>query len=299
MGFCKNGRAAALGLGFLLAMAAAAAQQSLEIERLQVDFWPEYDRPSMLIIYRGRLAARTPLPATLSLAMPGRVESPLAVAYADEKGLYTADHTVTRSGEETIVTFTVGTPEFQLEYYDQLEIADAARNYRFAASVRYPVRRLILQLLQPPGTTGVTAAPPLAESGRGTDGLPYSWLERLDLAAGEPLALELRYSRSSDSLTVERPPTPAAAPLLPPASPVGSGSPLVLILVAALVAVFAFAIVAAIRYARGPRSRAAAAQGSSQTVPRPASGPFCPQCGDPVGRGDRYCRHCGAALEAG
>lgn len=28
------------------------------------------------------------------------------------------------------------------------------------------------------------------------------------------------------------------------------------------------------------------------------SGPFCPQCGKRVGKGDAFCRHCGASLEA-
>lgn len=27
------------------------------------------------------------------------------------------------------------------------------------------------------------------------------------------------------------------------------------------------------------------------------AGPFCPQCGKPVGDGDQFCRHCGASLE--
>jgi len=27
------------------------------------------------------------------------------------------------------------------------------------------------------------------------------------------------------------------------------------------------------------------------------AGPFCPQCGKPVGGGDQFCRHCGASLE--
>ncbi len=27
------------------------------------------------------------------------------------------------------------------------------------------------------------------------------------------------------------------------------------------------------------------------------AGPFCPQCGKPVGAGDQFCRHCSASLD--
>jgi hypothetical protein len=62
------------------------AQAELRLEQLQIDLWPEHDRPEMLIIFRGTLSADVPLPASVTLRVPARVGEPDAVAYNDGSG---------------------------------------------------------------------------------------------------------------------------------------------------------------------------------------------------------------------
>ena len=44
----------------------ASAQEEINLDTLQVDLWPEYDKPEMLVIYRIQLSEDVQLPTTLS-----------------------------------------------------------------------------------------------------------------------------------------------------------------------------------------------------------------------------------------
>src|SRR3990172_1671747 len=80
-----------LALAFMPAPAAAAppaggaAANDVRLESMQVEIWPEYDRPAALVIMRGELAASVGLPAAVSLRIPASSGGPAAVAYATAK----------------------------------------------------------------------------------------------------------------------------------------------------------------------------------------------------------------------
>ncbi len=46
------------------------AQDGMELSGLEIDLWPEYDRPAVLVIYRVSLPTGTTLPADLDPAYP-------------------------------------------------------------------------------------------------------------------------------------------------------------------------------------------------------------------------------------
>ena len=48
----------------------ALAQPPAPLDTLNIALWPEYDRPEVLVIYRGRVADDVPLPATLTFTLP-------------------------------------------------------------------------------------------------------------------------------------------------------------------------------------------------------------------------------------
>src|SRR5216684_8246734 len=58
----------ALLAGLALADAAPArAQQSVGLASLEIALWPEFDKPSVLVIMNGQVAAGVVLPASLSI----------------------------------------------------------------------------------------------------------------------------------------------------------------------------------------------------------------------------------------
>ena len=96
-----------------------AAQNDLNVSTVEVDLWPEYDRPSMLVIYRITLAPDVTLPAQVSLRIPARVGLPNAVAAKQTDGsLINTPYDLQESGDWGILEFQATSPELQIEYYD-------------------------------------------------------------------------------------------------------------------------------------------------------------------------------------
>ena len=62
----------------------AQAQEAPRFETLTIDLWPEYDRPSMLVIYKGELSPAVSLPAEVTLRMPVEAGAPAVVAVGPE-----------------------------------------------------------------------------------------------------------------------------------------------------------------------------------------------------------------------
>jgi hypothetical protein len=120
-------------MGLLAPTAAQAQAGPIALDALEIDFWPEYDQPSMLVIYRLTLAAETGMPATLALRIPTSVGTPYNVAYKDADGqLYNLTYTRDVQGDWTLITFTTITNQVQAEYYDPaLAKAGTRRTYAF------------------------------------------------------------------------------------------------------------------------------------------------------------------------
>ena len=122
---------------FLMALmipAAALAQDDIRLSYLQVDLWPEYDRPEMLVIYRAQLAGDITLPVDVTFRIPAAVGAPNAVAVRQPDGnLLNAMYEQREEGVWSYLTVTATAPEIQLEYYDpQIEVNGADKQFEFA-----------------------------------------------------------------------------------------------------------------------------------------------------------------------
>src|SRR3990170_9127773 len=77
-------------LAVILTPAFAAAPAARDVAKgnprlasLQIEIWPEFDRPAAaLVILKGEIAANVPLPAAVSLRIAASSGGPSAVAYA-------------------------------------------------------------------------------------------------------------------------------------------------------------------------------------------------------------------------
>ena len=59
---------------------AIKAQESPSLETLVIDLWPEYDQPSMLVIYKAELSPEVNLPAEITFRIPVEAGAPAVVA---------------------------------------------------------------------------------------------------------------------------------------------------------------------------------------------------------------------------
>jgi hypothetical protein len=314
-----------IALVFVITLAApwvrVQAQSALEVERLQIDIWPEYDKPSVLMIYRMTIAASSTLPAQVSLRIPKASGAPFNVAMKDVDGmLYNLKYDQVADGEWLRVTFTAAAPEIQFEYYDPgLTVNGAARQFEFRWPGDYKVRTMLVRMQQPINATDMLLAKGAQTMDTGQrldDGLTY-YTVPIDgtIEAGTTFKLQFSYNKPDSILTstqVQSQPvrTPTNGSLLPANISsdnnvlyIGLGFGALLIVVgvwylnqqrlATANGVssgrrrHAGSAAAAVSPSRIRRETAAAAAGESI---------YCHQCGKRAGPGDAFCRACGSRL---
>lgn len=139
---------------------------------LNIDLWPEYDRPSMLVIYHIVLSPMLNLPVTLSFRIPARAGEPNAVAILDSSGtLINAAYTRTVSGDWATISFSAASDSAQLEYYDPgLTKSGFSRHYDFQWRSDYSIAHLLIRVRPTQQITSLQISPIMPGPGLASDG---------------------------------------------------------------------------------------------------------------------------------
>lgn len=285
----------------------ASAQAPTTLEYLEVDLWPEYDRPEMLVIYRIRLAEDTELPAALRIRIPAAAGEPSAVAEASATGgLVYAEYTYDVVGDWGYVDVSASSTNLQIEYYDPgLVIDGSQRTFGYTWPGDYAVNELNVQVQQPPEARNVSISPSLGSGSTAGDGLVYYQASLGSLASGEGFDLELSYEKDTDTLTVTQlqPSQPQPTQAQPATGETSDLSDILPWLgVGGGVVLIGFGVY---RYWQTANADAAVSKPKRHrrrkpgTSEAPAAGvaAYCHQCGTRAQGGDRFCRNCGAQLK--
>jgi hypothetical protein len=289
----------------------AFGQGQLKLASLEVDLWPEYDRPEVLVIYRLGLPPNASLPVEFSLRIPAASGAPNAVAAKQPDGsLITLPYTTQADEEWTIIKFTATTPETQVEYYDPgLKIDGSQRQYQYAWTGDYAIDNLSVQVQQPFDAREMAISPDMGPGERGQDGLIYYTGDYGSLNAGQPFNTSLNYLKDSDTLT-------ATSLTVDPISPIDESAQGRSRLMSSLPWVFGglgllLLVGGGLWYwhsgrnkaeqTRRPRHKPAAQRPAStnQAASTSQEHIYCSQCGKRAGPGDRFCRACGTQIRAG
>jgi len=288
-----------------------AGQGQPELASLEVDLWPEYDRPTVLVIYRIGLPSTIALPIELNLRIPAAAGAPNAVAAKQPDGsLITVPYESSTEGDWTTLTFTATTPETQLEYYDPgLNKEGSQREFSFTWPGDYAIGNLAIQVQQPFDATEMNISPDMGPGERGADGLIYYTGEYGALNAEQTFNTSVSYNKESDTLTSTNLSVDPISPVDDSAqgrSRLMSNLPYVLGGLGILLLVgggfwYWQSSRNKAEQVRRPRHKSA---GQRQPAPNqvPASGLeniYCHQCGKRAGPGDKFCRACGTQLRSG
>jgi hypothetical protein len=183
---------------------------------LDVALWPEYDRPEVLVIYRGQFAADVTLPVAVEWRIPASAGGPSAVAALDpDEGLVNQPNTTRIEGDWLVTSFELSTPGFQVEYYAPYVASGDNRSFDFTYPGDYPVTVFTLEAQVPPTAQGFALDPPADSVIEDSDGLTYHQAEAGPLAEGESASWTLSYAKTDASLTAGTA-SPAPAAEVPP-----------------------------------------------------------------------------------
>jgi len=294
----------------LLIPVGVRAQDEIRLAYLQIDLWPEYDRPEMLVILRASLAADVPLPVDVTFRIPTAAGEPNAVAVRQPDGaLLNTMYELQAEAQWAYVTVTATAPDIQLEYYDpQIEKQAEKRHFEFVWVGEYDVASMLVQVQQPLGSTQMSIEPGLGEFEPGSDGMQYYIMEIGAPSAGDAVSVKVDYQKSSDALSIE-------SFQVQPSAPIAEGSQgraeidLLSLLPWFLGGLGALLVVGGIfwywqsgqdvselkRTSRGYRGLSEPQADFDKSV---GDGIYCHQCGKRAGSGDRFCRTCGARLRS-
>lgn len=284
------------GMVFLLLLvhaSSALAQGVPRVQSLNIELWPEYDDPRLLVLIAGTLESpnqeiHIPLPEGADIN---------AIAYATEDGrLLTAEwHSETKNGR-TIIVVTVPTKRFHVEYY--IDAVTSGKETVVRAEIPVPeadIARATLIVQQPANTTHFRGDPPLGAPEAGFGGLFYASRDLGALSPGDTITQEVRYTRLAPGLST----TPRAA-MTPQQAPATVSEPSRSWLPVAVGVTLALVIAVAVMvwlHQQAAMQEHSSPQGRSHVTSRPLSTTtlprYCPNCGHPFGPNDRFCAMCG------
>lgn len=287
----------------------ARAQSQPELRALQISLWPEYDRPSMLVIYRMTLSAETTLPANLVFRIPPGA-NPLVVAVGT--AVETVDevsYTQNVSGNWKELAFTASLPVIQLEYYDPgLKIEDQARHFEYRWPGDYAVDGMTIEVQQPVGATEMHITPDLGQGKQKANeqDILYYTSQVGSVSAGQDFEITVDYKKSNQALTVEQLEVEPSQPITN--NTTGRVRPRDILIGVLAVGALALLVVAVImgggiwlkrampKEVRPERKRRSREARSAVAEAAPGGSVYCHQCGKRSTPGDRFCRSCGTKL---
>ena len=299
-----------LCLTLFLALPAQAQESSPDLATLAVELWPDYDRPTVLVLITGSLAPTVALPATVTIPLPANADVH-AVARISTTNTLVDDIVFEES--DGAVTLTTPDSRFRVEYY--LPYEQSGEDRSFAADWVFPfaVASVTVNVQEPAAATNFAISPAPQSVTTGQDGLTYHLLAPQTLAAGQPLEFDLTYTLADNVLTVETA-TEGDTASAPPASEPeqttaasGNGNlPLILAGVGGLI-ISATLIWQGLRERSAQKSRPVVRRRPTPARPGPAhkqtpetptgEARFCHQCGREASSDDRFCRQCGTLLK--
>lgn len=271
------------------------AQNGIKIDTLNVQLWPEFDQPSMLVIYDFNLTKDASLPVNIDFRIPSDATL-IAVAYAPSGSLLNVPYQepVEQDGWQ-VVTFTIDTlAVYHIEYYAPLVRNDTQREYQYVWPGDFAVGTLTVSLKVPVDTIDYSTEPQMKAMAPADNGQTVLEWSSSNLEAGKEVPIKLTYTKPSDRLSISDQPLETGVINDSTAGRISLNNYLPYILGGLgilLIATGGLYFWQASKGKRGPRQRHTAREEES-----PGGEIYCHQCGKRAQPTDRFCRTCGTRL---
>ena len=266
----------------------AAPKGNPRLASLQIEIWPEFDRPAALVILKGELAADVVLPAAVSLRIAASSGGPTAVAFSTgpSANLLNLKYDRKDAGDFITLKFELQERIFHVEFYEPLVTRTPERDYTYVWPGDLTVDRLSVIVQEPATASSFSVQPNLGAATAGQNGLFYRSAELGALDAGKQLPIRVSYTKTNPRTSEEilKPTALDSSPAPTTGSGKGAFGWILVLGVAPVLLIGAGA--AFLWWRRRWKASGAQARGAA----------FCSKCGAQSASGDRFCSKCGAPL---
>lgn len=305
----KNFLTLLLTLSFILAIATPVQASELSISHMEIDIWPEYDQPSVLVVFHVSFSSTASLPARVSLRIPASAGDPYSVVMKDLDGMfYDLEYSIIPDGDWNRIEFVTSSQDLQLEFYKPyFNKSNVSRGFFFSWISDYSIQNLSIRIQQPRTAMDMVIQPdPGAGVVNPDDGLTYYKMDYGSIEKGESLTVSLLYVKTNNDLSASIIPVNPVDTLpgqrtiwqsIESVLPSIWGNRNLITTVSLLLGgLLLFALLLVV--VRGPIIRSSPRPKTSQTrsPSKEEKETYCFQCGKKARPGDVFCRTCGSKL---
>ena len=274
----------------LVPMPAGHAQTvATTIDSLVIDFWPDYDKASVLVMLTGTLPNDTKLPVSITLPIPQTAQLNAVARMTSKDGQMIDDisSSIDPAGKLTFITPDL---RFRVEYYFPYTVNNDQRSFDYTWIADLSVDKFQLKIQQPLSAGFLSTVPGTENVVKVGDGFDYHTYPVRSVPGGQPFSVHVEYQMTTAKLSVESLPqqnNSLQTSEIADRSTLGSGIswPIVAIAIGGLMILIVLVWqIASRRSLSGKRN-----VGQSK-------GKFCPHCGQPVSEEDNFCPGCGKGL---
>lgn len=276
----------------------ASAQTDVSLYSVNVQLWPEYDQPSMLVIVDFKVAPMTPLPVELTFHIPTDANL-IAVAYQAENGDLLNAQFDAPTANDNWQSFKMTVEQnviYRFEYYQPLLFKGNERTFSYSWQHSYTVKNFSVNVLEPMDVVSFSMQPNYI-SKESVNGLNIYTGEVIKLNPREEYKLDLQYEKTSLTLINEPQQVQSADPVnenTPGRVSLNNFLPYIIGSFGLL-----FVLVGTVYYWRIGRTstkRARRRRVFNAVEEENKTGAYCANCGARAKSGDRFCRTCGTKL---
>lgn len=284
--------------GFTRSPVFADASQTIVLNSVMVDLWPEYDRPSVLVIYEIELGEPASFPLELTFQVPAKADMQTVASRDDDGELIPLEWEASSTGQWMDIQFTTMDSYIRLEYYDPSILKqDDQRLFKFTWSSLYPASDLSIYVQQPYGASDLATIPEMTEVASTTPKSAYYMLEVGPVEAGDPYVLQIQYAKNTSNLAYPALDVFAAAPIN--RNTTGRAASILGVVLGLLVIATALLLLVGLYYLRFRKKNDLQIKGGGPdgvVINPDKQAVFCHECGSRSKPGDSYCRNCGTEL---
>jgi hypothetical protein len=184
-------------------MANAWAEDSLSIGRMRVMIWPEYDDPSILVVYDGRFTDDSKFPTTTDFLIPKGVIINDICSLSPGGQHFCQLYDISEGDKYDTAHLSLPFSNFYLSFHlAPIDLEIAKRQIEYVIKANHPIGSMEVDIQQPLRSTEFTISPSGGEAYNEKDFSHFTYTLE-DIAKGEDRVFKIGYVKETREPSVD------------------------------------------------------------------------------------------------